>query len=200
MGTRNLTMVYLDGEYKIAQYGQWDGYPEGQGMTCLNFARKLAVDKVKETFIEKLRALQEYTQADIDDINKRIESGELKKWKEVYPALSRDTGGEILDFILGAPLGEKVNISINFAADSLFCEWGWLIDLDNNKFEAYAGFNKEPLTEEDRFYFLADKEDKDFKTDGKPYCAIKKVAEWDLENLPSDEEFLAEFAEDEEED
>lgn len=31
MGTRNLTAVYLDGQYKVAQYGQWDGYPEGQG-------------------------------------------------------------------------------------------------------------------------------------------------------------------------
>lgn len=25
MGTRNLTAVYLDGQYKVAQYGQWDG-------------------------------------------------------------------------------------------------------------------------------------------------------------------------------
>ena len=32
MGTRNLTAVYLDGQYKVAQYGQWDGYPEGQGI------------------------------------------------------------------------------------------------------------------------------------------------------------------------
>lgn len=31
MGTRNLTAVYIDGEYKVAQYGQWDGYPEGPG-------------------------------------------------------------------------------------------------------------------------------------------------------------------------
>ena len=28
MGTRNLTVVYLDGQYKVAQYGQWDGYPK----------------------------------------------------------------------------------------------------------------------------------------------------------------------------
>lgn len=26
MGTRNLTVVYIDGKYKVAQYGQWDGY------------------------------------------------------------------------------------------------------------------------------------------------------------------------------
>lgn len=25
MGTRNLTIVYSNGEYKVAQYGQWDG-------------------------------------------------------------------------------------------------------------------------------------------------------------------------------
>ena len=37
MGTRNLTVVFMDGEYKVAQYGQWDGYPEGQGITCFNF-------------------------------------------------------------------------------------------------------------------------------------------------------------------
>ena len=39
MGTRNLTAVYLDGQYKVAQYGQWDGYPEGQGITALTFLR-----------------------------------------------------------------------------------------------------------------------------------------------------------------
>lgn len=26
MGTRNLTIVYSNGEYKVAQYGQWDGF------------------------------------------------------------------------------------------------------------------------------------------------------------------------------
>lgn len=47
MGTRNLTAVYLDGEYRIAQYGQWDGYPEGQGMTALNFLRSMDEEKFK---------------------------------------------------------------------------------------------------------------------------------------------------------
>ena len=42
MGTRHLTAVHVDGEYKIAQYGQWDGYPEGQGMTALTFARRIS--------------------------------------------------------------------------------------------------------------------------------------------------------------
>ena len=37
MGTRNLTCVFVNGEYKVAQYCQWDGYPSGQGLTILNF-------------------------------------------------------------------------------------------------------------------------------------------------------------------
>ena len=37
MGTRNLTCVVLDGKYVVSSYGQWDGYPSGQGKTILNF-------------------------------------------------------------------------------------------------------------------------------------------------------------------
>jgi hypothetical protein len=39
MGTRHLTMVVSNNETKVAQYGQWDGYPEGQGVTILTFLR-----------------------------------------------------------------------------------------------------------------------------------------------------------------
>lgn len=37
MGTRHLIAAKVDGEYKLAQYGQWDGYPEGQGVAVLDF-------------------------------------------------------------------------------------------------------------------------------------------------------------------
>lgn len=39
MGTRNLVAVQIDGQYKIAQYGQWGGYPEGKGVDALTFLR-----------------------------------------------------------------------------------------------------------------------------------------------------------------
>ena len=37
MGTRHLILVWYKGKWQIAQYGQWDGYPEGQGSTVLKF-------------------------------------------------------------------------------------------------------------------------------------------------------------------
>ena len=39
METRHLTLVYKNGAFKVAQYGQWDGYPSGQGLTALKFLR-----------------------------------------------------------------------------------------------------------------------------------------------------------------
>lgn len=39
MGTRNLVAVQIDGQYKIAQYGQWGGYLEGKGVDVLTFLR-----------------------------------------------------------------------------------------------------------------------------------------------------------------
>ncbi|EGP83674.1 unnamed protein product [Zymoseptoria tritici ST99CH_3D1] len=37
MGTRHLILVWYKGKWHIAQYGQWDGYPGGQGMTVFRF-------------------------------------------------------------------------------------------------------------------------------------------------------------------
>ena len=37
MGKRYLTCVVKDGGYKIAQYGQHDGYPEWAGKNILSF-------------------------------------------------------------------------------------------------------------------------------------------------------------------
>lgn len=192
MGTRHLTAVYINGEYKVAQYGQWDGYPEGQGMTCLNFARRIADKIEREKFAAKVRAAQWITEAEADAINRRIESGELENWQEEYPALTRDTGSEILNVVMNAPDGIKLNNEISFAADSLFCEWAWVIDLDAGTFEGFKGFNTDrPLTPEDRFYFLRNRETANY------HCVILK-AKWSLDSLPTDEDFLAAFKEPEE--
>ena len=80
---------------------------------------------------------------------------------------------------------------LEFAADGVFCEWVWVIDLDNNTFEGFKGFNNQPLTPDDRFYFLQLKNEES-QEEFYPARLIKK---WQLNDLPTDEEFLAAFAE-----
>src|SRR6185369_550103 len=101
MGTRHLTVVYLDKTHKIAQYGQWDGYPEGQGVTVLRFLDKM--DKKK--FTTKVRAAKFLTEEEIKKTwaecgapadAEFVPVDVANTHKEKYPALSRDTGGDIL--------------------------------------------------------------------------------------------------------
>lgn len=198
MGTRNLTAVYIDGEYKVAQYGQWDGYPEGQGLTVLHFLRDEMDEDVfkravrNSTYItpKKLKKLWEKYGADKDGFILSIDADRMKM---KHPEFSRDTGAEILSLIQSKPDGMKLNDNIGFAADSLFCEWAWVIDFDAGTFEAFEGFNRNgPLEEGERFFFL-----NPLAEDG--YYPVKKVAEWSLDGLPSDEDFLAAFKSEDEE-
>lgn len=199
MGTRNLTAVYLDGQYKVAQYGQWDGYPEGQGITALTFLRdKMDLELFKEALrnssyipSEELTALWKQYGA---DENGWITMEDSDRMMEDHPEFSRNTGAGILEMVQNHSEGMKLQDSINFAADGLFCEWAWVIDLDAGTFEGYCGFGQTPLTENDRFYFLRDLEEDN------GYHGVRLAAKWNLGALPTDEEFLAAFKNDEEED
>lgn len=205
MGTRNLTMVISNGETKVAQYGQWDGYPEGQGVTALKFLTTTDLKKFKE----KLNSVKFVTPTKEKEIEKWMESigakngwldgSQAEQYKQKYPLLSRDNGADILNLIMESEQEINwVNDSTNFAGDSLFCEWAYLIDLDKNVFEVYEGFNTTPLTIEDRFYPLmveADKENqrrKDYGSDS-VYYPIRLIKSYDLNNLPFEEDFINDF-------
>ena len=205
MGTRNLTMVISNGETKVAQYGQWDGYPEGQGVTALNFLINNDMGKFKE----KLNSVKFITGSKEKEINKWLESiGSKNGWmdgtqadqyKQRYPLLTRDNGAEILSMIMESEEDINwVNDSTDFATDSLFCEWAYVIDLDKNTFEVYEGFNTTPLTIEDRFYHLtpgADAENqrrKDYGSDS-VYYPVKMVKSYSLNDLPFEHNFINDF-------
>jgi len=190
MGTRNLIAVFMDGEYKVAQYGQWDGYPEGNGAICLTFLRdemdenkfREQLKKVHFATIEELESLFEEFGADPSG---SISMENYAKFKKAYPEMHRDTSAEILKMIQNGNVRILKN-DLEFAADGLFCEWAYVIDLDNRRFEVYTGFHKEPLTEKDRFYFLKDKEYGE-------YSGVHLVTSWSIDDLPTNEEFVKTF-------
>jgi len=181
MGTRNLTMVFKDGKYVVAQYGQWDGYPDGQGLTALTFLRD---ELNREKFFAGLDLMFEPTDAQIDDFNARLKA-ENKAPSQLYPSLSRDTCAKILSLIQSTTEPTPIRIDVDYAGD-VGCMWAWLADFDKGTFEAYRG-HSEPLTTADRFYSVPP--DRDLPG----YHPIKFAASWPLDSLPDDETFLAAF-------
>ena len=188
MGTRNLTIVYLEGNYRLAQYCQWDGYPTGQGATVLEFLQNLTPEKL-ELFKTKLKELPIRDEIYIRNLYENFRRGtfmtleESEDFELKYPEYHRDTGANILNLILNQKI-DGLKLSLDFAADSLFCEWAYLIDLDNKVLKVYRGFNKTPLTETDTFYFL---QEKTVKSDYKP---IKLIMSYSFNKLPSTPEVI----------
>ena len=188
MGTRHLIAVVKDNEYKVAQYGQWDGYIESAGRSILEF---LKIDFNKILFEKQLSKISYATNDEIKDMwteagadpNSNMVSMDVSnKFKQLYPENSRDTSAKILQIIQNTDKPLKLENNIDFAKDSVFCEYGYVIDLDKNVFEVYMGFNKTPLAKEERFYSDEHNEEE--------YYPIKLLAKFDFNNLPSVEEFL----------
>ena len=184
MGTRNLTAVMINDEYKIAQYGQWDGYPEGQGVTALKFLHEVNMEKFKEA-VSKTRFL---TKDELQAIGSKYGS----EWLHHYPQLGRDHGAEILQLVYDGVT--ELKNSISFAGDSLFCEYAYVIDFDTDTFEVYQGFNREPLINS-RFNSDSPELEK-----GAGYEPVKLVKAYSLKQLPSTESFLKDFSYNEDED
>lgn len=188
MGTRHLTIAAIDGAYKLAQYGQWDGYPEGQGVIVLDFLQHMDRERFtaalrKCCFIdgkEKTEMLQSFGM----DADGMIRMDDYRRFSIAHPQWSRDTGAGILDLIdrFG---GLALENELDFAGDSLFCEYAYVIDFDANTFEVYAGFNHEPLPDDARFAHLQGKTYSD-----ESYYPIKLRKLWPLNELPSRDDFL----------
>lgn len=192
MGTRHLITVYLNGEYKVAQYGQWDGYPSGQGVDILNFLRNCNIEKFKEslqnvkwiTHDEIKRRWREYGH-NIDEGDGFVSCDLADRFDKRYPELSRDTGAKILNIIYGSTNTVKIKNSLDFANDSLFCEFAYCIDLDKMTFEVFEGFNENPIDKSERFYSEEVRE----CSSGDKYYPVRIIATFDLNNLPSNKDF-----------
>lgn len=168
MGTRHLIAVQLDGQYRIAQYGQWDGYPAGQGQDIVKFLESM--DRPK--FEAKLRASHLMTREELEALSATLPSD----WPERYPHFSRDAGSDILSYVMNGEDGIKLKNSIDFAGDGLFCEFGYVIDLDKNTFELFKGFQKGHIDPSERFA--------NAPRDNPEYAPIKLAGSWSLTELP----------------
>jgi hypothetical protein len=185
MGTRNLTCIVHNGEFKVAQYCQWDGYPSGQGTTILGFLHDL---KDRDTFIRKCDECIPLSEEQIKErwesigsVNGMATMEQSDAFKQKWPQLQRDMGADILEYIDKANGPAEVFLDTNFAGDGLFCEWCYVIDFDKNTFEVYRGFCKKDDMREGRFSA--------YEKEGE-YAPVQLFKTYLLDALPSMKEFL----------
>ena len=115
MGTRGLTVVIKNGKKVVSQYGQWDHYPEGQGLYILHFIRSV---------LNIIRLNKE-----VENLN-YITTEQLDEYKNDIPeTLSRDTGAKILSLISKGTT-QPLYLIHNF----LHCEGVFTVDLDLEEF------------------------------------------------------------------
>jgi hypothetical protein len=182
MGTRGAFGFHVNGVDKVG-YNQFDSYPSGKGVEVLAFLRKtlespsveagvkvLAVDlKVvsgkKPPTLTQQNALQKWS-------NKGVSTGALEEWY----VLLRETHGDLAKTLACGYIEDH----LSFLTDSLFCEWGYIVNLDACTLEVYSGFQKEP----NKGRFAAT------KPNSGGYYPVGLVAEFPFDALPSDEEFV----------
>lgn len=207
MGTRGVFGVIIGEQEKIG-YNQYDSYPGGYGVQNLTWLRAvMAEDRLDE--IKKLaadcrlvsddtppkprdvKALKEFT-------NLGVSEQSTKDWY----CLTYSTHGNIEDMLRCGHIHDYAS----FALDSLFCEWGYILDLDQEVFEVYEGFQKElptagrwagrPTADEDLESFknhllFCHREGRvPWRSEESEYKAIELIRSYPLSDLPTEEEFI----------
>lgn len=176
MGTRNLTMVIdQEGDKKIAQYGQWDGYPSGVGISVLEFLKNKELFENLKSNLSKVRFIDEdgVDKEFMDSYNKNTPERssdpdnrtlEQIKWFQKYA--HRDLAEEVLTNIANSEDEEILLLDREETAKGGgWVEYSYVINLQKNTLSVHTLVDQEPM----------------------------KV--FDLNNLPTEEVFLKELEE-----
>lgn len=150
MGTRGLLGLII-GTRRRASYNHYDSDPLVLGQKIVQFLLKLNVDerrlmasRVRDiTWVdEKVQAPPEQqTQYSALGFSDEAVAGQtLSDW---YCLLRNVQGAAALPAIENGTLKHMID-STDFAKDSLFCEWAYFVDFEQNVLETWRGFQTEP--------------------------------------------------------
>lgn len=150
MGTRGIIGHKLNGTHYGA-YNHHDSYPDGLGKEALEFIAKVNKDKGWEALKERIEALKYVKESDTPDVD--IAKPMAQKYSGVrnvvrtkayvgmdwYNLLRAIQGVGYYNEIYAGRLGYYIN-SIEFIIDSLFCEYAYIMNLDDMTLDMYLGF------------------------------------------------------------
>jgi hypothetical protein len=143
MGTRGLIGVEVDGEKKCS-YNHSDSYPTGLGKEfveqCSDFITRHGLDNAKR-MSRNIRMVNNDDIPTVQDIkgfkefnNSSVGNSEGIMWYNLLRGMQGD-----IAIILEC--GTMLNAT-SFLEDSLFCEWAYILNLDDESIDVYRGFNK----------------------------------------------------------
>lgn len=197
MSTRGFFGFVVNGDLKVT-YNHFDSYPSGLGAAVLDWLRKtdhnfalmraanlVLVEEGDQPTPDQVKALKQYADPSVG--NNGIHNTEVHDWYQ----LLRNTQGDP-EATLSA--GFMID-SHQFPLDSLFCEWGYLVNFDTDEFEVYRGFQNSPPT---AGYWI--------DGPGRPahggtsYYPVNLVATYRLSDLPDSDDFVKYLDGDDEED
>jgi hypothetical protein len=178
MGTRGTWGYIIDEQPKLT-YNHFDSYPSGLGEAVLAHARRpieelrtgaRALTMVDESTNATREHIDAAKKADLHD--PRVSTGQATEYYSLLRNLQGDPDAQLRFGVMIDGAG--------FPLDSLFCEWAYIIDLDQEVFEVYLGFQTEPHHEG---RFASDEPDRD-------YYPVRLVATFPLSDLPESLEAL----------
>jgi len=161
-------------------YNHFDSYFSGLGKNICMFIKETPIDEMINIF-NKIKLV---------DANKKATPKQIEHVKKIAPEIINLSVGDGSDFKKNSfynllresqgnlnfyKKGLKYMIdNHNFLSDSLYCEWAYIINLDEKVLEVYCGFNTNPSAE-GRYADLCN-------DDEKKYYGVKLV-----ENISLDE-------------
>lgn len=182
MGTRGAIGFRIDGSDKLF-YNHFDSYPDALGEDFVKQVKELIKDA---KLAEKVRALaeikegEEPTPEDIERCkpytNLSVSNQSTKDWY----CLTRGAQGNLHATL---EIG-KAELANDFIFESLFCEWAYILNLDDGTVEFYKGFNKDPKAPGRYAKESKDKHAKERGRDAYMGCAL--LATFPMDKIPKD--------------
>lgn len=179
MSTRGAWGFRIDGIDKVT-YSHSDSYPEWLGLKMAEFLKTVTVEQLLK-IAQNLKMVCEQvepTQEEIDFVYKKYPELPITHVGKGTPGdwycLLRNTQQDFETYKKGFPF---MIDSEDFLAESLFCEYAYIINLDDNVLEFYVGFNKNPKAN-GRYASLCG--DDDSGCDGNPFYGVALLGTFSL--------------------
>jgi len=171
MGTRGIYGIRKNNVDKIT-YNHFDSYPSGLGKQIAKFFADVDLVKLGEVFdfIQLVKPDDIVTEDIAKNIPAELSNFEVDGGQKTFYCYLRNAQGDLSVYLKGL---KYMIDDHNFIKESLFCEWGYIVNLDTGKLEVWRGFQKSP-TEGNRYGTTHDE-------DG--YYPCKMVAEFTQDEI-----------------